>query len=310
MTSALDALTDYIDEWSDTLHDVVDGSRVVYVRAARQFCTFLAGTFPEVDHPAKIRRPHVDAWMTHTKTYQSNTTRRRNLIAVRKWLEYLAGEPDIDVTGNPARGISLPEAEKPLINPLTDDELSRLLKATSGMTFLNLRDQLIIRIFIDSGIRREELVRIDIDDVDLKQQQLIVRRGKGGAPRIVTLGKSVRQVYRQYLRVRAKQHAAESTPAVFLGTRRNKKSGYRMTGDAVREMIKRRCVDAGIAERTYPHRFRHTWATDQLDAGVSESDVQRLGGWTNGEMVQRYTGSNAVQRALRNSSNAARGDRV
>src|SRR5918992_3736224 len=95
------------------------------------------------------------------------------------------------------------------------DELGDLLKVTSGKDFAARRDCAIIRLFIDTGIRRSELAELNVADVDLEARELLVL-GKGRRPRVVPLGTKTAQAMHRYLRARAR-HKDTELPALWLG---------------------------------------------------------------------------------------------
>ena len=143
----------------------------------------------------------------------------------------------------------------------------------------------ILRVLIDTGCRRGELAGIDVDDVDLRTHDIRLRRTKGGDERLVPIGGKTALALRRYLRAR-QRHAAAGSPALFLSIRSGDRSGWRISGGGVAEMLVRRCEAAGVPP-VHPHMFRHTWANDLLSNGANEGDVEKLAGWRSPLMVRR-----------------------
>ena len=93
----------------------------------------------------------------------------------------------------------IPEAPVPV---LTEDQLRRLLKACEGRDFAARRDSAIIRLLIDTGLRRGECAGIMLDDLDLDDQVVTVL-GKGRRPRVLAYGRKTALALDRYLRARA-----------------------------------------------------------------------------------------------------------
>jgi integrase len=305
----MEVLADLAEEWELTLDNVSESSRIVYLRSVRQFTAWLAETHPDLTEPGQIQTRHVRAWLQSlADTGRSDGTRRVRLIAVRLFLAYLAGEPDTGVATNPAAGIDLPEAKLQPIPILQDEDLITLLRGMDGASFVNRRDTAIVRILLDTGCRRGELAGINVDDLDLRGQEITLRRTKGGWFRVVPIGSRTTLALRKYMRTRAR-HPAVDSPALFLSTRPGARSGWRITGGGVAEMLERRCRAVGLATIN-PHKFRHTWAHDMLAHGAGETNVERLAGWRSPLMVRRYGNSAADMRARDTAKRLRRGDRV
>ncbi|ODU03336.1 MAG: hypothetical protein ABS81_14630 [Pseudonocardia sp. SCN 72-86] len=308
----MDRLADYQDEWELVLtHErpVAEISRVTYLRAVRQFRAFLADHHPDVTTPGAITPRHVGEFLSAMAAAgRSDNTRRIRLKSLRLWFGYLAEQPDSGVERNPATGVDLPEEKLPPVPVIPDADLAVLLRSMSGASFVDRRDTTIVRLLLDCGMRRGEVVGIDVEDIDLRALDITLRRTKGGRSRTVPFGGRTALALRKYLRAR-ELSAAAGSPALLLSSRPSALGSWRLTGGAVGEMLSRRCAAAGLAH-LHPHQFRHTWADDMLSNGANETDVERLAGWSSPLMVRRYGRSAADRRARDAARKLARGDRV
>lgn len=304
-------LSSWLDEWLLELEAGKPGDATikVYARSVRQFLAWLAEAHPEVTDPADLDRTHARDWIRSLmQAGKADATRRVRGIALRKWLGYVASQPDSGMSGNPATDLELPMPEAPPVPIVTEGTMAALLKSTTNNTFVDRRDAAILRLLFDAGVRRAELVQIDMSDLDLEHQQVLVH-GKGGKIRIVPFSGKTALAFRKYLRARAK-HKAAGQAALFLSSRPDGRGDWRLRGGGVGEMLWRRCDMAGV-ERLHPHQFRHGWAADLKAQGLSEDYLERLGGWAKGSiMTRRYGNAVADQHARDAARRLARGDRV
>lgn len=308
----MDSLGEWQDEWELVLtheHRVAPLSRTTYLRAVRQLRVFLGAEYPDVDAPEKVTARHVGAFLTSmADAGRSENTRRIRLKSLRLWFGYLLSQPDSAVARNPAAEVSLPEEKLPPVPVIPDQDLAKLLGTMAGNSYVDRRDSAIVRLLLDCGMRRGELVGIDLEDLDLRHQEITLHRTKGGKARVVPFGGKSTLALRKYLRAR-ERHSAASSPALFLSIRSDRSGHWRMTGGGVGEMLTRRCDTAGLPP-VHAHQFRHTWADDLLSNGANEGDVERLAGWASPLMVRRYGRSAADRRARDSARRLARGDRV
>ena len=220
---------------------------------------------------------------------------------MRRFVNWLLTEEII--TTDPLAGISVDKPEPPPVPILSDEELTALLGACKGRTFNGLRDTVMIRLLIDTGMRVSELTGIDLKHLDLDTTTVQVT-GKGSRVRAAYFGAKTAVALDRYLRAR-RGHRYGTDPALLLGER------GRFTADGVRERLKVRAAMAGLDPATvHPHRFRHTNAHDFLLAGGQERDLKRLMGWRSDEMLSRYGASAADHRAREAAKRLRRGDRV
>lgn len=303
---------EWIEEWDLVLRsgDLAEGSRTVYLRGVRQFNTWLLDSNPEVFEPRQVTDNLALRWAEHLRNERklAKATRRARLIALTLWFDYLLKQRDSGVTVNPFDAVTLPQPDQAPPDVMPDEELKALLGTCKSGGFTDVRDEAIIRLFLDTGIRRAELVGIDLDDLDMAHQEVAVT-GKGDKTRIAPFGTRTALALRKYLRARGRRPYA-THPSLFQSVRPHASGEVRLTKGAVNEVMTRRCKLAGIPHR-WPHQVRHTWAHDLLDNGAQESDVERLGGWAPGsKMVKWYGSAQADARARKRTRALSRGDRV
>jgi site-specific recombinase XerD len=224
-------------------------------------------------------------------------TKQRNLRHLFTWLAAEYGHPhpytDALVRYTPVK-----------VRPtLAADFIKDLLSATGSgraRTFEDARDHAMIRVLTE-GVRRAELVQIRLDDLpaDLIARpyiRVVPLKGARAADegRIVPLTLATAKAIVAYLRARQSHGQAQTSPALWLGTRNRGP----VTGNGVWRMVKRRAEQAGYEPSVYPHMFRHTFAHDWLAGGGAEGDLMRLMGWQDRAMLDRYGADLQVQRAI------------
>lgn len=247
----------------------------------------------------ELTRPAIREWLAQlADTHEPSTvkTRYRGLFRFCGWL---VDEDEIDA--NPMKTLSPPEPSAKPVPVLSDADLTALMKACGGKEFADRRDEAIIRLLLDCGIRVSELCGLTVDNIDLDQGAAIVR-GKGNKVRAIYYSARTTRALDRYLRMR-RTHRYAHLDALFLAQR------GAMTPDGVRERMKVRGRQAGIDD-LHPHRFRHTFAHDFLMHGGQERDLKRLAGWSSDVMLERYGASAADARAKAAAQRMKRGDRV
>ena len=208
----------------------------------------------------------------------SPAARARKLSAIKSFYKYLTVRTRI-LQDNPVADIEYPKIRKSLPKYLTMDQAKALLQAVEGPN--QIRDYAILMIFLNCGIRRSELVGLNITDVYEDRLRVV---GKGNKERIVYFGVPCRKAIDAYLEQRKKLILTDNR-ALF-GSR----NGNRISVTAVHRLVEKALKQAGLdATQFSAHKLRHTAATMMLSGGVDVKTVQEVLGHENLNTTQIYT---------------------
>lgn len=291
-------LTAALDEWVIHLRAERKSPQTIktYGDGVRRFITWCAAEDLEPDlEPALVNRFTVDL----LDAGSSPATVASRQLAVRRISTWAAAEGII--AADRLTGLKRPKIDTPVMEPLSEDELKALLKACKGTELRDRRDEAIVRLMMETGIRAGECIALQIPDVDLATGTATIRRGKGGKGRVVGFGAQTSQAIARYLRIR-KAHRLSDTPALWLGDR-----GKPFVYDGLYSALRGRAKAAGIS-RFHPHLLRNTFAHRWLAAGGSESGLMAGAGWTRPEMMLRYAKHHEQSRAVAESQRLNLGD--
>ena len=204
---------------------------------------------------------------------------RRKIAALRSFYRFLktSGKRSDD----PAADLEFPGRDRLLPNVLKERDVEKLLRASAGWKtdWLNVRDRAIMELLYASGMRRAEVVGIELRHVDLATRTIQVM-GKGRKQRLVIINRTTAAALRDYLNVRPR---SEDTN-VFLGH-----TGRRLTPRHVWEIFRRVQRVSGVKTKASPHTLRHSFATHLLERGVDLKTIQDLLGHESLATTQIYT---------------------
>lgn len=226
-------------------------------------------------------------------------TARSRQLALKRFSAWLLEEGEID--DDRLLGIKPPKLDTKVTPSLTEDELRALIKACQGKTLRERRDEALLRLMLETGMRAGEVVGLRVGDVDLSQGIAVVRRGKGGKGRVVPFGAQTGRAIDRYLRVR-RTHLLADSPGLWVGDRGKGFSYY-----GLHAALRQRAELAGVAN-FHPHVLRHTAASRWLAAGGSEGGLMAVAGWSRRDMIDRYTAATASERAANEARGLGLGD--
>lgn len=165
----------------------------------------------------------------------------------------------------PLEEVPYPKAPRRLPTILTQDEVIRLIDAAS-----NLFHRAMLMTAYSTGMRRIEMCRLKVEDVDSERMIIHIREGKGRRDRDVPLSPKLLETLREYWRWMKPQTFL--FPGTVNGSRADKPITPKVLWEACREAAQR----AGITKAVRPHLLRHSFATHLLEGGADLPTVQAL----------------------------------
>lgn len=205
---------------------------------------------------------------------------QRELSAIRSFYHFLLKKSLVEI--NPAKQVQAPKQARKLPKTLDIDQITGLLEAEANSA-LEIRDLAMFELFYSSGLRLSELHDVNLSDMDLSDQVLVVRSGKGGKSRILPVGSKAVSAIKKWLAQRLK-FTSLTEHALFVSHR-----GTRLGQRAIELRLKLWCQKKGIAEHIHPHMLRHSFASHLLESSQDLRAVQELLGHSNISTTQIYT---------------------
>ena len=232
--------------------------------------------FDFLSYLANDRTPNAD--IPESERGISASARARKLSAIKSFFKYLTVRTK-QLTENPVADLEYPKLRKSLPKYLTLEQSAALLQAVSGAN--EKRDYAILMLFLNCGIRRSELVGLNLTDVYEDRIRVV---GKGNKERFVYFGTACRKAIDSYLVERNKIILSDNR-ALF-GSRDHN----RISVSAVHRLVKKALLQAGLDSTQFSaHKLRHTAATMMLSGGVDVKTVQEVLGHENLNTTQIYT---------------------
>ncbi|MFC4464009.1 tyrosine-type recombinase/integrase [Streptomyces xiangluensis] len=287
----------FLRDWDRSLRsgNYPETTRYNYLLAASQLARYLGehleeigarGTAPD---PTEVTRSHVEAfqaWMVQTRSSSTALNKHKALQQFFKWLR----DDEEEIDRSPMDRVKQPKTVKKLVPVIQDEDTARVLRTCKGRTFVQLRDEAIIRLYYNTGARLAEVGNLTLDDIDMNTDS-VHYHGKGSKDRRMRFGPRTGRALSRYLRARDKHKGAE-LPDLWLADR----GVRRLAPNGIKLMLKRRGRAAGVAH-VHAHRWRHTFAHEWKRAGGDSGDLMLLLGWTSDDMPRHYGASAAAERA-------------
>jgi len=204
----------------------------------------------------------------------------RIVSTIKSFFSYLLNENLIK--NNPSINLKAPRHNKKLPNTLTYEEINTILSSINKSSWSGFRDNLIIELLYSTGIRVTELINLKLENINLNNNYLIVKAGKGAKDRICFFSDKLAASIKEFIDLSI--NSQKKLDTLFI-TDRSKI----FTRQAVWLKIKTYTLKANINKKVYPHIFRHSFATHMLEGGADLRAIQTLLGHSSIATTEIYT---------------------
>jgi integrase/recombinase XerC len=277
-----------------------------YKRDLDQLVLFIADQGFEINELDAVQKSHLRLWIgyLHSQGLKRSTIQRK-IAAIKSFFKY-AFKRGL-TQKNASQFLITPKSEKRIPKFIGQSELTKALndafdeetyfdydslnEANSSKQASVYQTQAIIELFYATGIRLSELTGLNMDDVDLRLNQVQVT-GKGRKQRIVPFGKAATEAISTHLRHRnyllSNKTTAIDVNALFLSV-----SGRRIYPRAVQRLVQNFLDEHCEAIQKSPHALRHSFATHLLDAGADIRVIKELLGHSSLATTQIYASTSS-----------------
>lgn len=259
-----------------------------YRKDLEQFRDFMRDA-AGIEAIGEVRHTHIRSFMVELISLGRHArTVNRNLSTLKAYCRFLVRKGVL--TEDPTLKVTAPKVPKRLFGALRQEETEALFsKITFPEGYEGLRDRLLLELLYATGIRRSELIQLEIGDVDFEQQQLLIR-GKGRKERLVPASRPLLKQVEQFLCLRAELPGAGSQAVLLLTGK-----GNPMYPKLVYNIVRKYLAVVSPNEKLGPHALRHTFATHLSENGAELNAIQALLGHSSLASTQIYT-HNTIER--------------
>lgn len=257
-----------------------------YGRDVRAFADFLQSS--AVDDTVDLRKVDsvaVAAYMSAMGEHgYSAATSARKISSLRAFYRYLLKLGR--VSDNPFALVESRKVHNHLPQFFYEPEIEELFKAAAGHDALSIRNQALLEVLYDTGIRASECVGLTIKQIDMNAEAMLIH-GKGNKDRYVVFGKRCKEKLQTYLgNARQELGGIRSLvePHVFLN-----QHGKPLTARGLQYILDQLIKKTSLTASIHPHMLRHSFATHMLNHGADLRTVQELLGHASLSTTQIYT---------------------
>ncbi|MFE4030122.1 tyrosine-type recombinase/integrase [Priestia sp. YIM B13551] len=225
----------------------------------------------------ECQQKDIENFILTSKQSIKITSINTRLRALRSFYNYLSKNKLIDK--NPMQNIKLLRDRQKTIETLDNKEIELLVKVIRKQkTFVSFRDEVMLLVFLDTGIRLSELVGIEVGDV--RGNKIIIRKTKNLFERTVYLSEITQEQLRRYIEIRGE---IEGINKLFIS-----QDNLELQPHSIQKRFAKYGNTANINKRVSPHTFRHTMAKRMILAGVDAFSLMHLLGHSDITVTKKY----------------------
>ncbi|MEX9225972.1 site-specific tyrosine recombinase XerC [Providencia rettgeri] len=243
-------------------------------------------------YASDITRPILERYQRHLYQYRksngeplSSRTQRTALQPLQVWFKWLTKQSLI--LANPAADLELPKLEKHLPRTiLSIEDVEQVLLQPNLDTLQGQRDRALMELLWSTGMRRGEVVRLDVYSVDASRKTVTIRQAKGKKDRVIPVGHRALG-WLQHYQHQVRPHLIVNPEVTALFVAMDGLDGLQANG--ITNLVGGYIKTSGIAKWGSCHLFRHAMATQMLENGADLRWIQAMLGHASVESTQIYT---------------------
>jgi len=234
-----------------------------YISCFEKFINY----FPDIAIDALDERAIREYLLYLLRTNKSNSYINQSINAIKFYYEIVLGMP------HRFYHIERPRKEKKLPKVLSKGQIKTMIDSTG-----NLKHRCIIASLYSAGLRRSELIKLTLHDINSERNLISIKGAKGNTERHTLLSQALLHQLRNYYK--------EWKPSVYLFEGVN---GQPYSETSVATVVRKAAKRAGIMTRVTPHMLRHSFATHLLEDGIELRYIQQLLGHKSTKTTEIYT---------------------
>ncbi|MDC1354420.1 tyrosine-type recombinase/integrase [Polaribacter sp.] len=259
---------------------------IAYQNDLNSFSLFCKNIFDQ-DEIRNVHYTQIRSWIVDLVSQGvSNNTINRKISTLKSFYKFLQKTKQIDL--NPLIKHKALKVEKRIQNPFSESEITKVISLLEEKDdFVSVRNRLIVELLYSTGMRRGELISIQLSDVALSGK-LIKVIGKRNKERFVPLLASIIKTMERYLELR--KEVVTTSRFLFITEKGNK-----LYETLVYRVVNSYFSNVSTKEKKSPHLLRHSFATHLLNEGADLNSVKELLGHASLASTQVYT-HNSVEK--------------